>query len=44
MRAGAHRGQKRALDFLELEVQVFVSCQMRVLQTELGTLQEQCTS
>lgn len=38
-----HRGQQRALEFLELELQVFASCLLRVLQTEIGPLQEQCT-
>lgn len=40
MSAGAHRDQQRTLEFLELELQVFVSGLMWALQIELGPLQE----
>lgn len=33
---GAHRGQKRVLDSLELELWVFVRCRTWVLGTQLG--------
>lgn len=35
MCAGTHGGQKRALDSLEWEIQIVVSCLMEVLGTEL---------
>lgn len=33
---GAHRGQKRVLDSLELKLWVFVRCRTWVLGTQLG--------
>lgn len=35
--AGAHRGKKKVLDTLDLEVQVTVNCLTWVLKTNLGS-------
>lgn len=40
MSAGAHRGQKRVLHLLELELQAAVSCPMWVFRLNLGLLQK----
>lgn len=37
MVAGAHRGKKKVLDTLDLEVQVTVNCLTWVLKTNLGS-------
>lgn len=42
MNAGASGGQKRALIFLELQVQEMVNHSIRMLRTKLEPLQEQC--
>lgn len=41
MCSGYFGGQKRALDLLELEVQIVVSCLMCVWRTKVGPLEEQ---
>lgn len=41
--AGAHRGQNKMLDPLELESEVTVNSLTRVVETDSAPLQEQCT-
>jgi hypothetical protein len=41
MHTGTHRGQKRTLDPLELELQIVVNCLIRLLGIDLHLLQEQ---
>lgn len=44
MCADSHEGQKRALDSLEWEIQIVVSCLMEVLGTELRFFRRAVTS